>query len=398
MRRSSLAFLALATLAITGATALEGCGGGSRGTGTGGAGGTATGAGGTTGAAGTTTGAGGASAGTGGTTTGVGGGAAGAAGSAAGAAGTTTGVAGAAGTPGAAGSTGAAGAAGSTGAAGTTGPVRSAGCGKDNTDDPTKWTAHNIMVTVGAAYTATFTNRLYWSRPPAGYDNTKPYNLVIWGQGCDLGLIPDNPIPPTNNPEETASSIIVELDPNQANHQCFSAGPDGDNADSPEIPYFDHIVSDMENEFCIDQTHIFMGGYSSGGWFSSLMACARANVIHGTGWAAAGLQHNHAACMGPVPALITRAMMDNGTPLDQTMDAIESLRTRNGCATTSKPWMPVWNTGEAKADTSSCVLYDDCMPGYPLVWCATQGGHTNTEGDTLLTRNGLWKLWSTLPN
>jgi hypothetical protein len=101
--------------------------------------------------------------------------------------------------------------------------------------------------------------------------------------------------------------------------------------------------------------------------------------------------------MGPVAALITRGAMDTGTPLDQTMQAIESIRTRNGCGTTTKPWTPTWNPGEQPADTSSCVTYDGCMTGYPLVWCPTQGGHTNTEGDTLLTRNGLWKLWSTLP-
>jgi poly(3-hydroxybutyrate) depolymerase len=210
-------------------------------------------------------------------------------------------------------------------------------------------------------------------------------------------------VPPTENPAAAAASIIVELDPNQANHQCFSAGPDGNNPDSPEVPYFDQVVSTMENEFCIDQSKIFMGGYSSGGWFTSLMTCARANVIHGAGWAAAGLQSNHPTCGGPVPALITRAMMDDGTSLTDTMAAVDNLRMRNGCAATSKPWMPTWTAGQEHADISSCVLYDDCMPGYPLVWCATQGGHTNTDGDPLgglnthLTRDALWQLWSTLP-
>jgi poly(3-hydroxybutyrate) depolymerase len=253
------------------------------------------------------------------------------------------------------------------------------------------------MVTgVAAAYKGGYTNRLYWSRPPAGYDHTKPYNLVIWGQGCGLGLDPES-IPPNENPAEASSSIIVLLDPNQANRQCFSAGPDGDNVDSPEIPYFDQVVSEMEAEFCIDKSHIFMGGYSSGGWFSALMECARQSVIKGVGWVAAGLQNNHPTCMGPMPALVIRATMDPGTPLDRTMAAVEDLRVRNGCGTTTKPWTPTWNAGEEHADTSACVSYDGCMAGYPLVWCPTPGGHTNTENDTHLTRDGLWKLWSTLP-
>jgi hypothetical protein len=80
------------------------------------------------------------------------------------------------------------------------------------------------------------------------------------------------------------------------------------------------------------------------------------------------------------------------------MQAVENIRMRNGCGTTSKPWMPTWAAGEMQANTSSCVTYDGCMAGYPLVWCQTNlGMHTNTEGDTKLTRFGLWKLWSTLP-
>ena len=91
--------------------------------------------------------------------------------------------------------------------------------------------------------------------------------------------------------------------------------------------------------------------------------------------------------------------MDNGTPADQTMAAVESIRMRNGCAATTKPWTPTWNAGEEHADVSSCLQYDGCMAGYPLIWCPTQGGHTNTDGtgDTHLTRDGLWKLWSSLP-
>lgn len=128
------------------------------------------------------------------------------------------------------------------------------------------------------------------------------------------------------------------------------------------------------------------------------MSCVRTNVLRGTGWAAAGLQFNHDPCTGPVAALITVDKGDNGTPQAQAMTAVENIRMRNGCSTTSTPWNPVWPAGAEKANISSCVLYDNCMPGYPLVWCQTTFGmHTNTEGDTHLTRDGLWELWSTLP-
>jgi poly(3-hydroxybutyrate) depolymerase len=394
-------------LVCVGVVGLIGCGGGG--------GSNTTGAGTAGGAAGSGSGTAGTTAGTVGPgTAGDGGpGTAGAAAGTTGSPGTAGSTAGTTGTPGTAGAggtgitAGGAGAGGATAGAGggTAGaggsssmPKMSAGCGKDPVDVPGKWNTHNIMVTkVAAAYAPKYVPRIYWTRVPLAYDKAKPMNLILWGQGCGQGGTPES-IPPFENPQAAAASIIVELlAPQVSGYNCYYAGPDGDKADSPEIPYFDQVVSEVEAQFCIDTTKVFEGGYSSGGWEASLMSCVRTNTLRGTGWAAAGLQLNHDPCMGPVAALITRATMDNGTPLNQTMQAVESIRMRNGCAMTTKPWMPTWNAGEEKADTSSCLSYDGCMTGYPLVWCPTMGGHTNTENDTHLTRDGLWKLWSTLP-
>ncbi|HVZ75048.1 MAG TPA: hypothetical protein VHJ20_21850 [Polyangia bacterium] len=397
--RSSFASFSIVFAASIG---LAACGGGSSGAnntgGSTGSGGTtsaggSTGNGGSTGSGGTTnaggtTGSGG-STGTGGSTST--GGTTGNGGS------TGSGGSSSAGGSGGASAGGSGGTTSSGGTGGSTGPDLSAGCNKDTNEQRGKWNAHNIMVTVPAKYTTPYAKRLYWTQPPTKYDQTMPYALYIWGQGCGLGTNPE-PIPPIENPESAAASIVVLLDPSQSNptgkNQCFSAGPDGDNADSPEIPFFDQVVAEVESAFCIDKKRVFMGGYSSGGWESGLMSCVRSNVIRGTGWAAAGLQKNHDACGGPVAALITRATQDNGTPLDQTMAAVESFRMRNGCGTTTHAWTPTWTAGEEHADTSSCLEYDGCKAGYPLVWCPTQGGHTNTENDTHLTRDGLWKLWT----
>lgn len=113
----------------------------------------------------------------------------------------------------------------------------------------------------------------------------------------------------------------------------------------------------------------------------------------GAGWAAAGLQKNHAACIGPVAALITRGTGDGGTPLDQAEQARASFIMRNGCTTQTQPWLP----GETTFDSSSCVAYQGCMTGYPVVWCPTPGGYSNGLASKL-TSFRLWKLWSSLPS
>jgi poly(3-hydroxybutyrate) depolymerase len=184
----------------------------------------------------------------------------------------------------------------------------------------------------------------------------------------------------------------VELLAPQGKDHCYSAGPDGDEASSPELPYFDKVLAETLANFCIDTKKVFQGGYSSGGWFSSLVSCNRADKIRGVAWAAAGLQKNHAPCMGPVAAIITRGENDGGTPLDQTLAARDSLIMRNGCTTQTQPWDP----GETTFTSSSCVAYQGCMPGFPVVWCPTPGGHSNGT-DTGLSTKGFWKFWSTLP-
>jgi hypothetical protein len=277
------------------------------------------------------------------------------------------------------------------GASGGMGSKSSAGCGKANADDPTAWTRHDITVEVDPKFTdAFYKQRTYWTRPPKTYDPSVPVPLTIWGQGCGQGNNPEST--PMSSGPAADGSLQVELLAPQGNNHCYSAGPDGDDAKSPELPYFDKVLAETLANFCIDTSKVFQGGYSSGGWFSALISCNRADKIRGVAWAAAGLQKNHDACGGPVAALITRGENDGGTPLEQTLAARDGFILRNGCSMETKPWDP----GETNFTTSSCLEYQGCMPGYPVVWCPTPGGHSNGT-DTGLSTKGFWHFWSTLP-
>jgi hypothetical protein len=270
----------------------------------------------------------------------------------------------------------------------------SPGCNKDNQDDPTKWATHDITVAgLDAKFSGNpaYAMRRYWTKPPKAYDKAMPHPLVIWGQGCGQGGTAED-VPPNKSPGVDQIVQVQLLAPQTADH-CYYAGPDGDDPKSPELAYFDQLLTETLNNFCIDTSKVFLGGYSSGGWFTTLMACNRASKLRGVGWAAAGLQKNHDECKGPVAAILTRGMNDTGTPLDQTEAARDDLIKRNGCTTQTKPWAP----GQASFDSSSCLEYQGCMPGYPVIWCPTPGGHTNTVNDTHLSTQGFWYLWSTLP-
>jgi hypothetical protein len=265
--------------------------------------------------------------------------------------------------------------------------VRSTGCGKNVEESPEDWAQHDIAVTVDAEYLeGGYNERRYFTRPPPNYDPNTAYPLTIWGQGCGQSVAEPTPI---SLGPAGQSTIQIQL---LAKQGCYSAGPDGDHANSPELPYFDSVLALVEDAHCVDKSKVFVGGYSSGGWLTGLLSCVRTDVVRGVGWAAAGLQFNHAECTGPVAALITRGMNDNGTPLDQTLAARDSILMRNGCSMDTLPWNPPG----ADFDASSCLEYQNCMPGYPVVWCPTPGNHTNGL-DTGLSDKGFWKLWSSLP-
>ncbi|HEY6077579.1 MAG TPA: hypothetical protein VIW29_02175 [Polyangiaceae bacterium] len=286
--------------------------------------------------------------------------------------------------------TGGTGSAGTGGGAGD-GSTRSPGCDKDVAEDPSAWTTHDITVAIDPKLATAYGQRRYWTRPPMNYDKTKPIPLTIWAQGCNQGNNPED-TPMTIGPAADGSVQVELLAPQNHPGPCYYAGPDGDDAKTPELPYFDEVLSEALNNYCIDTSKVFVGGYSSGGWLTSLVSCNRASVVRGVGWAAAGLQLNHDACSGPVAAIITRGMNDAGTPLAQTEAARDSLIMRNGCTMSTAPWRP----GETMFNSSSCVEYQGCMPGYPVVWCPTPGGHTNTVMDTKLSPQGFWKFWTSL--
>jgi polyhydroxybutyrate depolymerase len=88
--------------------------------------------------------------------------------------------------------------------------------------------------------------------------------------------------------------------------------------------------------------------------------------------------------------MVVRGTGDGGTPEAQTLAAIDSLGTRNGCTKTTMAWDP----GEKAFDSSSCLAYQGCQAGFPVVYCAVPGGHT--DGGSL-TSQGFWKFWTSLP-
>jgi hypothetical protein len=316
--------------------------------------------------------------------------------------GTTTG---ASGTTGAAGSTTVTGTAGSTtmtGAAGTTalsgaagngmtssaagmGGVRSgpsAGCTAAVPNEPLgRPTTHTMMVTVANAYQPQYVMRKYYTTMPVGYnpDPTKPYPVIFWGPGCGA-------TGPEGSTVSGASYINEILYVQMLSVTgCFQAGKQG-TADSPDGPYFDQMLAEVEAHYCIDKAKVFAAGTSSGSWMANFLGCTRGNVIRAIAADSGGLQHDHGTCTGGAAAMEfpgdTTSAVVNGFDIG-VGPARDLFIMLNGCSTTPVT-MPF---GKA----SNCQFYGNCAN--PVVFCNTGGSHQ--AGNSYIP-DSAWQFWNTL--
>ncbi|HEX3596589.1 MAG TPA: hypothetical protein VHU80_15870 [Polyangiaceae bacterium] len=283
----------------------------------------------------------------------------------------------------------------------------SAGCGKTQPgpDSSNDFVKHDIAVTgVDPAFISahpaqggTWTARSYYVRLPAGYDPTKAYPLSVGGGGCGntdgtsgssggLSALPRG--------QKEAIQIGLNYMYPQGAGACFA----DDFVDTPDLPYFDSVLAELEANYCVDRDRVFMDGFSSGAWETYLLGCARAGVVRGIGTAEGGLRMKRPDCTkAPVAAILVAGLQDTENPIGPLMPpgkndslgsapARDDILTRNGCVgTATVPWDPAY---------PACVKYTGCPADAPVVWCAIDAGHTD-GGD--ISSTGFWKFWSALP-
>jgi hypothetical protein len=251
------------------------------------------------------------------------------------------------------------------------------GCGTVPTQPPHTYVLYNEVVpNLPAQYAAHFTNRIYYVWLPNGYDPTRRYPTAFLAPGC--GQAGNAPIPLQVASQDNA--IIVGLN---AADTCFTKA-----ADTPDIPYFDETLKEVTAAFCVDKSRIYVAGFSSGSWLTNALGCARAGIIRGQGNASGGLPPLP-ACTGPIAAMIAFDETDPQDPISGGMMARDRILAANSCGTQTVPY----DIGFP----SPCVEYQGCMPGYPVVWCATVGQGHSDQVATHISTFGFWQFWSSLP-
>ncbi|HVR63469.1 MAG TPA: hypothetical protein VMU50_16325 [Polyangia bacterium] len=190
----------------------------------------------------------------------------------------------------------------------------------------------------------------------AGYDPAMPNRLIFTLHGCGgYGAVMTLP--------GLAPNIHVQWQGQDGG--CY----EDQTRDSPEYPVFDALLQFMETNFCIDKNRVFATGFSSGSWMADMLGCRRADVVKAHGQGAGGLPMSlrfAADCRGPEAALWEHGTADNQNHIHGSRMDRDRLMKTNQCDATSHPY----------PGFAPCVLYDNCLPGFPLAYCEIPGlGH-----------------------
>jgi poly(3-hydroxybutyrate) depolymerase len=135
---------------------------------------------------------------------------------------------------------------------------------------------------------------------------------------------------------------------------------------SPDLALFDELIAESTNNYCVDETRIFAVGYSSGSWLINQLTCVR-DTIRAAGTVAGGMPGGGNNCEGRAAHMFIHDLQDEDNEIEGSERARDRLLEANQCDVAQDP---------EPQEPAPCVRYQGCEPGYPVVWCPTDGeGH-----------------------
>jgi polyhydroxybutyrate depolymerase len=196
-------------------------------------------------------------------------------------------------------------------------------------------------------------DRQYVLALPQGYDQSRPYPLILAFHGAGLSG-PQfrnffNLVTPV-----AADGIVV-----------YPTGTGGMWEVRRDFPFVDALIMKLQSSLCVDAQRIFATGHSNGGFFTNALGCQRGDVLRGIAPMSGGQQQQASTCKGEVAVWISHGDNDNIVATSYGTMTRDFWVRRNMCtATMSVPVMP-----------SPCVEYQGCGAGSPVRYCEYPGDH-----------------------
>ena len=186
---------------------------------------------------------------------------------------------------------------------------------------------------------------------PEDYDGETPMSLVFVFHGA--GRTHSN-MYNTDAPRirSTVGAANVVVYPKSQAGDAWTSNAEA----TANTAFFEALLDEMLDQYCIDTTRIFATGLSSGGYFTNLLACRYGDLLRGVAPVSGGLMET--SCEGQVAAMVIHGVRDS------VVDPVNGERSRdhylelNSC-----------DDSTTDLDNEECVAYEGCDAAYPVAYC-----------------------------
>jgi poly(3-hydroxybutyrate) depolymerase len=269
--------------------------------------------------------------------------------------------------------------------------TRSAGCGKSPT-----LTSGSRTISSGGQ------NRSFMLRIPANYDNSHPYPLAFafhWNGGT-MGDVDGGG---TSGYTWSYYGLREQADASTNSRMIFVA-PQGNgngwaNSNGQDLTFVDDMMKQIEADLCVDTSRRFAMGFSYGGGMSYAIACARATTFRAVAVYAGAQLSGCTDGSKPIAYIGVHGITDPTCNISGGRSLRDRFVKNNGCTAQSPP------EPSEGSRTHVCTSYTGCASGYPVRWCAFDGGgHTPAPvdgqamdsggGDKTWTKAEVWKFFT----
>jgi hypothetical protein len=236
--------------------------------------------------------------------------------------------------------------------------------------------------------------RTYLLHAPAAYVPTHPYSLVFVFHGA--GESSRNSYGAGFQDVEGAADNAIFIFPDGIKYKNTIVGwDDADDGDGYDLPFFDHMLSEIEASYCIDTERVFAAGGSWGGDFVMALACHRGDKLRAVEVNSSGDEYsdnsNYMTYLGmPCPSKKRPAVLfehavggDGAYPAPDFLTTSRLFKYLNSCGTGGQ-------LVEPHTRVMSCVTYNSCTAKYTECFYDAAIGHARPPN---LTRD-TWNFFS----
>jgi len=230
------------------------------------------------------------------------------------------------------------------------------------------------------------TQRTYIVTLPTRYAAAAPYRLVFAWHG--LGVTAAEVAAPASAggagyfgllPEAGDGAIFVA-----AQGLAADAGlPGWPDTGGRDVAFARALLSTLTQRYCVDEARVFSVGMSYGAVMTNRLGCALGDKLRAiapmSGAGPVYIETPNPSCTGQVAAWLSHGTHDDVMPLSSGERSRDYWRTRNHCAKETAPATP-----------SPCVNYSGCDAGFPVTWCAFDGGHERPS----FSPHAIWQFFA----